>query len=79
VRVLRFLVAAVVAVALALLAMYGTLLVVYSGEGKRGSSTYITVMGRRMDAHVAGALSLVVVAVLVGTWLVARRRSAEPR
>ena len=59
------------AVAGLLFAGYGVLALTY--EEGQGSSTYVTFAGARVDAHLAGAISLVIgLVVVVVAVLVAR-------
>jgi hypothetical protein len=55
-----------------LLAVYGLFALTFSEPG--GGSTYVTLVGHRIDAHVAGAVSLAVgLAIIAGALALVRR------
>jgi hypothetical protein len=65
-RRIRYLIAAPLLTGGALLALYGLLALLYGGEGRNPGPTYVTLFGHRHDAHLIGALSLVVGLAVVG-------------
>jgi hypothetical protein len=59
----------------ALLALYGLVALLYTGEGGHPGPTYVTLSGRHFDAHRVGAVSLLVaLAMIVAGVAVVRRR-----
>jgi len=60
----------------ALLALYGLVALFYAGEGSHPGPTYVTLSGRRFDAHRVGAVSLLVALAMIvtGVAVVRRRR-----
>jgi hypothetical protein len=74
-RRIRYPVAAPLLAGGAVLALYGLLALLYGGEGRNPGPTYVTLFGHRRDAHLVGALSIVVGLLLVGAaGVLARRR-----
>jgi hypothetical protein len=70
-KLARFLIAAPLVVAGALFALYGLFALTFR-EG--GGSTYVTLAGHQFDAHLVGAVSLVIGLVIVaGAVTLARR------
>ena len=68
----RFLIAAVMFMAGLLLAVYGVFALTFNEEG--GGSTYVTLSGHRLDAHLVGAISLVIgLAIIVTAFALSRR------
>jgi len=73
-RAARFLLSALLVATGALFSLYGVFALAYRGEGSGGNTT-IEIGGGEMDAHLAGALSLVIAGVLFASGvLVARSR-----
>jgi hypothetical protein len=56
----------------ALFALYGVFALIYSGDGS--GRTYIRFAGSRLDAHLAGGISLAIAGVLIASAIVASRR-----
>jgi hypothetical protein len=54
-----------------LLVLYGLFAFVYNGDGS--GTTYVTIAGRRMRAHVVGAVSLALGAVVIASGLLVAR------
>ena len=55
-----------------LLAIYGVFALIFNEEG--GGSTYVTFSGHRLDAHLVGAVSLVIgVAIIAAAFVLLRR------
>jgi hypothetical protein len=62
----------------ALLLAYGLLALLYGGEGRHPGSTYVRFGGHRLDAHLVGAVSLVISAAILATGIaITRRRSSR--
>lgn len=57
-KVIHFLTTALVFFARVLLAIYGVFALTFNEPG--GGSTYLTLAGHRLDAHLVGAVSLVI-------------------
>jgi hypothetical protein len=79
-RALRWL-AALAALAFGIgLALWGAFALLYRDEGD--GNTFVTLAGRRTDAHLAGGIALAIglAAIFVGGWLLKRRdrRFANP-
>jgi hypothetical protein len=70
-RAVRFAVGLVLVAFGALLALYGLFAILYREHG--GGSTFVTVFGHRRDAHLVGAVSLIVAASLITAAFVLRR------
>ena len=72
-RILIFIVSIVLAVPLAL---FGTFLILYTGDSSAPSDTYVEFFGEEIDADVpgAGAVVLALVLVLIGVLVLRRRR-----
>ena len=70
-RVLRFAVGFVLVALGALLGLYGLLALLYRDHS--GGSTYVTLFGHDRDAHLVGAVSLLVAAILITAAFVLRR------
>jgi hypothetical protein len=64
-RALRLAVGLVLVAIGLLLGLYGLLAILYREHG--GGSTYVTLFGRERDAHLVGAVSLVVATTIVIT------------
>jgi len=74
-RALRLAVGLMLGAVGALLGLYGLLAILYRDHS--GGSTYVTVFGHQRDAHLVGAVSLLVATLLitVAVLLLRRRRS----
>jgi hypothetical protein len=72
-RPLAVLLGVLLVVSGALIAIYGLFALLYRESG--GGSTYVTFFGREIDAHLVGALALVVGLVLVVAPPIVRRSS----
>ncbi len=70
-RALRFAVGLVLVAIGALLGLYGLLALLYRDHS--GGSTYVTLFGHDRDAHLVGAVSLLVAAILITAAFVLRR------
>ena len=70
-RVLRFAVGFVLVALGALLGLYGLLALLYRDHS--GGSTYVTLFGHERDAHVVGAVSLLVATILIAAAFVLGR------
>ena len=70
-RALRFAVGFVLVAGGALLGLYGLLALLYRDHS--GGSTYVTLFGHERDAHLVGAVSLLVAAILITAAFVLRR------
>jgi len=70
-RVLRFAVGFVLVALGALLGLYGLLALLYRDHS--GGSTYVTLFGHQRDAHVVGAVSLLVATILIAAAFVLGR------
>jgi hypothetical protein len=75
-RVGRLVAGAGLAIAGALLTLYGLFAIVYGGDSGGSGDTYVKVGGREIDADLVGAIALVVglTLALCGTLLLTRRR-----
>jgi hypothetical protein len=57
------------------LSLYGLFAIVYGGDSRGNGNTYVKFGGHKVDADVAGAISLVIgLIVLVVSWRLVRRR-----
>lgn len=75
-RAVRRLLSAVLFAVGALLAVYGSFLLVYRGEGRHPAATYVTLAGHRHDARTVGAIALAIgIAVGLAAILVLRART----
>ena len=70
-RALRFAVGFVLVAVGALLGLYGLLALLYRDHS--GGSTYVTLFGHQRDAHLVGAVSLLVAAILITAAFALRR------
>jgi hypothetical protein len=75
-RMLRQVVSFPLIVIGALIGLYGVFALIYNGDGS--GPTYITIAGSKVDAHLAGGVSLAVAAALIGWGVVATRRGRRP-
>ncbi len=71
-RLIRFLVSALLFVVGVLLALYGAFALAFN---ERGGSTYVTLVGHRLDAHLVGAVSLVIGLAVIAAAVAFVRRS----
>jgi hypothetical protein len=55
-----------------LLTLYGLFVLIYNGDG---GTTYVTLAGHRTNAHLVGAVSLLLGMALCAACLLGRRRS----
>jgi hypothetical protein len=65
-RLARVAVVVVLFAAAVVLGLWGLLLVLYHGEGPHGSETYVTLVGRQIDADVAGWVTMVIAVAALG-------------
>ncbi len=70
-RALRFAVGFVLVAVSAVLGLYGLFALLYRDHS--GGSTYVTLFGHQRDAHLVGAVSLLVAAILITAPFVLRR------
>ena len=75
VKLVRLLVSAPLFVAGVLLALYGVFALTFND---RGGSTYVTLVGHRLDAHLIGAASLAIGLAIIAAAVALVRRGRVP-